>query len=93
MDHKEWPELIPIVKLVLKSPASTHRGNFFLIKAFMGQDLTLPVITSLRYDTVTPVTVKETQHESAMNVEELVALCTDLHPRVPSILARHRKQR
>ena len=92
MDHKEWSDLIPIVQSVLNNSPSPHRGNVCPFTAFMGCDPTPPVLTFLRSSTTTPVTVTEAQRESALNVEELVRLCADLHQRVQSALAKHRKQ-
>lgn len=39
-----------------------------------------------------PVTIAEAQPKSELNVDELVKLCVDLHPRVQSTLAKHRKK-
>ena len=75
MDHKEWPDLIPIVQSVLSNSVSPHRGNFCPITAFMGRDPTPPFLTFLRSSTATPVTVTEAQRESVLNVKTVVYLC------------------
>lgn len=92
MDQKEWPDLIPIVQSVLNNSPSPHRGNVCPLTAFMGRDPTAPVNTFLRSTTATPVTITDAQLESKLNAEELVKLCADLHPRLQSTLAEHRRQ-
>lgn len=92
MDHQEWPDLIPIVQSVLNNAPSPQRGNISPITAFMGREPTPPIQTFLRTSTSKPVSLTELQLESMMNVEELLKLCAEIHPRVQSSLDKHRAQ-
>lgn len=92
MDNKEWLDLIPIVQSVLNNAPSPHLGNFCSFTAFMGRNAKLPILTFFRSAMTTPITVTEGQRESKLTIKKLVKLCADLHARVKSTMAKHRKQ-
>ena len=92
MDHDEWPDLIPMVQSVLNNSPSRQRGNVCPVTAFMGQEPSTPIKTFMHSSTIESVTLTDLQHESAMNVEDLLKACEDLHPRVQATLQKNRAQ-
>lgn len=53
MENKEWPDLIPIVQLVLNNSSLPQRSNVPPFTAFIGLDPTPPIRTFLRKSTTT----------------------------------------
>ena len=92
MDHDEWPDLIPMVQSVLNNSPSRQRGTVCPVTAFMGQEPSTPIKTFMHSSTIESVTLTDLQHESAMNVEDLLKACEDLHPRVQATLQKNRAQ-
>ena len=92
MYQKQLPDRIPIAQSVLNNFPSPHRGNFYLLTAFMGRYPNAPVNTCIRSTTATLLTITDAQLESDLNSEDVVKLCAYMHPRVQSALVAHRKK-
>lgn len=92
MNLKERPDVIPNVQAVLNNSPSPRRGNICPFTAFMGRQATPPIKTFLRSTSAKTVTLTEAQAESYKNVEELIKVWADLHPRVQYSLAMNQKQ-
>lgn len=92
MDFKEWPDILPILQSAINNAPSPQRGNFAPITAFHVIQLTPPISTFYRSETAKSITVDQLIREHAMNVNELVKLVAELHPRIYHTLQEQRQR-
>lgn len=92
MEFDEWPDLLPIVHSTLNTAPSPQRGNVSPITAFTGLKPTPPISTFVRMITGSTVDLSDMEFERISNIENLLKICSELHPTVQSSLQSNRKR-
>ena len=87
-----WPDLLPVFQSVINNSLSPQRNNIAPITAFTGQQPSPPILTFLRSETATPITISIAQREKTLNVDSLVSFMDKLHPLIQSSLSENRRR-
>ena len=92
MQPKEWPDLVPLVQIILNNSQSPQRGNRAPITLFIDKKPALQMDISIRHDTGTIVTMEEATREGVFNFSKVKELVESLHPETEKVLQKMRKK-
>ena len=87
-----WPDIIPVLQSALNNSTSPHRNHVSPLQAFTGRKPAAPILTFLRSETATPVTLSEAQYERSTNIQQLQEIMENLHPLIASTLTENRRR-
>lgn len=94
MRHDDWTQLVPLFQSALNNAPSPQRNNVPPVTAFTGLPATPPVSTFLRSPDLHAVSLADAQIESTFNIQQLVKIMDNLHPRIHAhVMAQRQRMR